>query len=102
MANDRYILLVGLGDHWAISREFELPENRTAFVAIEVNGNVLTIKNNGSKLEVKTLGPNIFRGQAPQITIAKQQWQSARSLGRWTLVGTTGKMNLLLFLAILY
>ncbi|USP82198.1 hypothetical protein yc1106_09472 [Curvularia clavata] len=45
--------------------------------------------NNGSKLEVKTLGPNIFRGQAPQIAIAKQQWQSARSLGRWTLVGTT-------------
>lgn len=47
--------------------------------------------NNGTKTEVKTLGPNIFRGQAPQIAIGKQQWQSARSLGRWTLVGTTGK-----------
>jgi predicted cupin superfamily sugar epimerase len=47
--------------------------------------------NNGSKLEVKTLGPDIFHGQAPQIAIGKQQWQSARSLGRWTLVGTTGK-----------
>tara|TARA_R110002003_G_scaffold244_18_gene17579 strand:+ start:13967 stop:14506 length:540 start_codon:yes stop_codon:yes gene_type:complete len=51
--------------------------------------------NNGSKLEVKTLGPNIFRGQAPQIAIGRQQWQSARSLGRWTLVGTTGKAYLL-------
>jgi predicted cupin superfamily sugar epimerase len=50
--------------------------------------------NNGSSLEVKTLGPNIFRGQAPQIAIGKQQWQSARSLGRWTLVGTTGKPHL--------
>ncbi|KAH7063949.1 RmlC-like cupin domain-containing protein [Paraphoma chrysanthemicola] len=45
--------------------------------------------NNGSKLEVKTLGPNIFHGEAPQIAIRKHQWQSARSLGRWTLVGTT-------------
>lgn len=48
--------------------------------------------NNGTKTEVKTLGPNIFRGQAPQIVIGKQQWQSAKSLGRWTLVGTTGKL----------
>jgi predicted cupin superfamily sugar epimerase len=47
--------------------------------------------NNGSKLEVKILGPDIFHGQAPQIVIGKQQWQSARSLGRWTLVGTTSK-----------
>lgn len=53
--------------------------------------------NNGSMLEVKTLGPNIFRGEAPQIVIGKQQWQSARSLGQWTLVGTTGKIDLLLF-----
>jgi predicted cupin superfamily sugar epimerase len=51
-------------------------------------------RNNGSGLEVKTLGPNIFQGQAPQIAIGKQQWQSARSLGRWTLVGTTGKGHL--------
>jgi predicted cupin superfamily sugar epimerase len=51
--------------------------------------------NNGSRLEVKTLGPNVFRKQAPQIVLGKQQWQSARSLGRWTLVGTTGKVNLL-------
>jgi predicted cupin superfamily sugar epimerase len=50
--------------------------------------------NNGSKLEVKTLGPNIFSGQAPQVRIGKQQWQSARSLGSWTLVGTTGKLCL--------
>jgi predicted cupin superfamily sugar epimerase len=53
--------------------------------------------NNGTKLEVKTLGPNIFRGQAPQIAIAKHMWQSARSLGRWTLVGTTGEAYLLFF-----
>lgn len=47
--------------------------------------------NNGSKTEVKTLGPDIFNDQSPQIAIAKQQWQRARSLGSWTLVGTTGE-----------
>jgi predicted cupin superfamily sugar epimerase len=55
--------------------------------------------NNGSKLEVKTLGSDIFHGQAPQIAIGKQQWQSARSLGRWTLVGTTGRF--IFFLALI-
>jgi predicted cupin superfamily sugar epimerase len=54
-------------------------------------------ENNGSKIEVKTLGPNIFEGQTPQIAIGKQVWQSARSLGRWTLVGTTGKVYSILF-----
>ncbi len=46
--------------------------------------------NNGSKTEVKTLGPDIFHDQSPQIVVKKEQWQSARSLGSWTLVGTTG------------
>ncbi|KAF2788175.1 DUF985 domain protein [Melanomma pulvis-pyrius CBS 109.77] len=45
--------------------------------------------NDGKKVEVKTLGPNIFLGQTPQVAINKWQWQSAKSLGTWTLVGTT-------------
>lgn len=45
--------------------------------------------NDGKKPEVKTLGPEIFKGQSPQVVIKKFQWQSARSLGPWTLVGTT-------------
>lgn len=51
VANDRYILLVGLGDSWAVSREFVLPEGRSAFFAIELNEHSLTIVNNGSKLD---------------------------------------------------
>ncbi|PKS08615.1 hypothetical protein jhhlp_005001 [Lomentospora prolificans] len=35
------------------------------------------------------LGPDIFDGQMPQVVIGKREWQSARSLGDWTLVGTT-------------
>ncbi|KHO00469.1 Cupin family protein [Metarhizium album ARSEF 1941] len=39
--------------------------------------------------EKHTLGPAVLDGQAPQVVIPKDTWQSARSLGDWTLVGTT-------------
>jgi predicted cupin superfamily sugar epimerase len=45
--------------------------------------------NNGTATEHRVLGNDIFKDQAPQIAIAKNQWQRAKSLGRWTLVGTT-------------
>lgn len=48
--------------------------------------------NNGSRTEKPVLGQEIFDGQAPQVVILENQWQSARSHGDWTLVGTTGKL----------
>jgi predicted cupin superfamily sugar epimerase len=46
--------------------------------------------DDGQPVEEKTLGPDVFqRGQSPQVVIQKGQWQSAESLGEWTLVGTT-------------
>jgi hypothetical protein len=36
----------------------------------------------------------VFKGQQPQYPIEKWEWQSARSLGDWTLVGTTGRQRL--------
>jgi predicted cupin superfamily sugar epimerase len=47
-------------------------------------------KDDGSPVRVVTLGPDVFDGQQPQVAIAKWEWQQARSLGAWTLVGTTG------------
>ena len=35
------------------------------------------------------LGPDIDAGQRPQIIVAVGDWQSARALGAWTLVGCT-------------
>lgn len=35
------------------------------------------------------LGPDIADGQALQIIVAPHEWQAARSLGDWTLVGCT-------------
>lgn len=45
--------------------------------------------NNGTPTNHRVLGKEIFDNQAPQVVIEKNQWQRARSLGDWTLVGTT-------------
>lgn len=47
--------------------------------------------DDGQPVRVQVLGPDVFDGQRPQYAIAKSEWQSARSLGAWTLVGTTGE-----------
>lgn len=39
--------------------------------------------------QVYALGPNIDEAQAPQIVVPPHEWQSARSLGEYTLVGCT-------------
>jgi hypothetical protein len=41
----------------------------------------------GKKIYV--LGPNVDEAQAPQIVVPPNIWQSARSLGDYTLVGCT-------------
>ena len=35
------------------------------------------------------LGPDLAGGEKPQIIVPSRVWQSARSLGAWTLVGCT-------------
>ncbi|SDR27999.1 cupin domain-containing protein [Pseudovibrio sp. Tun.PSC04-5.I4] len=36
-----------------------------------------------------TLGMDIMKGERPQGIVPRQAWQSAQSLGEWTLVGCT-------------
>jgi uncharacterized protein len=36
-----------------------------------------------------TLGPDLLSGARPQVIVPAQAWQSAQSLGDWTLVGCT-------------
>ena len=43
----------------------------------------------GDKDRVSILGPGIDGGERPQIIVPKGAWQTARSLGPWTLVGCT-------------
>ncbi len=37
----------------------------------------------------RLLGPDLAAGQRPQLVVPAGTWQSARSLGAWTLVGCT-------------
>jgi predicted cupin superfamily sugar epimerase len=48
---------------------------------------VITISENGHDAASYQLGPDVARGQHPQVVVPKGAWQTAESLGRWTLVG---------------
>lgn len=50
---------------------------------------VLTMSANGHDAEAHHLGPDISMRQRPQIVVPQGCWQTATSLGRWTLVGCT-------------
>jgi predicted cupin superfamily sugar epimerase len=39
--------------------------------------------------DIYVLGPNVDEAQAPQVVVPPNTWQSARSLGDYTLVGCT-------------
>jgi predicted cupin superfamily sugar epimerase len=49
----------------------------------------LTIVEEGKPAAVDILGPNVERGERPQIVVPAGAWQGARSLGEYTLVGCT-------------
>ena len=43
----------------------------------------------GERVETQRLGCNILEGERPQAIVPAGVWQSAESLGAWTLVGCT-------------
>ncbi|KAL2126698.1 hypothetical protein VTI74DRAFT_386 [Chaetomium olivicolor] len=45
--------------------------------------------NDGNGVRKVVLGPDVFKGQQPQVVIRSWEWQRAKSEGDWTLVGTT-------------
>ena len=49
----------------------------------------LTVSANGVDAEAKLLGPDLLANQSPQIIVPPNHWQSATSLGAFTLVGCT-------------
>ena len=49
----------------------------------------LTMSANGHDAESHRLGPNIMMGERPQLVVPAGWWQTATSLGAWTLVGCT-------------
>ena len=49
----------------------------------------LSIAENDRIIAKLTLGSGLGEGQRPQAVVPARHWQSARSLGAWTLVGCT-------------
>jgi predicted cupin superfamily sugar epimerase len=49
----------------------------------------LSIAENDRIIAKLTLGSGLGDGQRPQAVVPARHWQSARSLGAWTLVGCT-------------
>ncbi len=49
----------------------------------------LTLSPDGAATTVAHLGPGLAAGQQPQVIVPMGHWQSAVSLGAWSLVGRT-------------
>ena len=49
----------------------------------------LRVSQNGHKPSIHRLGAHLFTGDRPQIVVPANHWQSALSLGDWSLVGCT-------------
>lgn len=49
---------------------------------------MLSIREGATRQSLK-LGNSFAEGQRPQAIVPANSWQSARSLGEWTLVGCT-------------
>ncbi len=49
----------------------------------------LGLSADGKSSSTETLGVTLAKGQRPQIIVPANHWQSAKSLGAWTLVGCT-------------
>ena len=50
---------------------------------------VITVSPNGHDAAAHHLGPDLEARQKPQFVVPQGWWQTATSLGRWTLVGCT-------------
>ena len=49
----------------------------------------LTVSPDGHDAQAWRLGPNVSQDERPQATVPAGWWQTAESLGAWTLVGCT-------------
>ena len=49
----------------------------------------LKLSPDGARMSIQRLGPDLTAGERPQAIVPAGVWQSAKSLGAWTLVGCT-------------
>lgn len=68
LAMDRYRLAIGWGPEWAVSKEVLLPQRRPVALALEFNGNAVTVVCNGAKRDEMRLPKRMLDSPGP-ITI---------------------------------
>ena len=78
-----YLLQPGRGSHW---HRVDATEIWHYYAGAPLE---LSTSNDGVKVETAILGPDVAAGARPQIVIDELVWQSARTLGDFTLVGCT-------------
>ena len=78
-----YLLQPGRGSHW---HRVDATEIWHYYAGAPLE---LSLSSDGVHVETATLGPDLAGGARPQVVIAAQVWQSARTLGEFTLVGCT-------------
>jgi len=78
-----YLLEAGPGSHW---HRVDATEIWHYYAGAPLE---LSLARNPESADTLVLGSDLARGQRPQIVIDAQVWQSARTLGEFTLVGCT-------------
>lgn len=79
-----YLLESGQQSHW--HRVIDAAEGWHFYAGSALE---LSISADGINTRVEILGLDLAAGKRPQIIVPANHWQSARSLGSWTLVGCT-------------
>lgn len=78
-----YLLAAGERSHWHKVDAVEIWHHHAGAPL------ALSLSEGGRAQETLTLGPDLAAGERPQGIVPRGWWQSAVSLGAWTLVGCT-------------
>ena len=78
-----YLLAAGERSHWHLLDAHELWHHYAGDpLELELSDDAVAVR-------AQVLGTDLAAGQLPQLHVPAGVWQSARSLGAWTLVGCT-------------
>lgn len=78
-----YLLAAGERSHWHKVDAVEIWHHHAGAPL------ALSLSEDGRASETLTLGPDLAAGERPQGIVPRDWWQSAVSVGAWTLVGCT-------------
>lgn len=79
----QYLLRAGERSHWHRVDSAEI-WHHYAGAPLE-----LSTSATGDDIDVRVLGSDLLAEERPQLVVDPGAWQSARTLGEWTLVGCT-------------